>query len=405
MQVYVLDNNYSIIGVIDEAESVLWNKKYNDVGDSEIYIPCNATYLDLLRKGNYLYRYDDDMVCKIQKREIETDVEDGDYLIVPGTDLCCILAGRIIRWKIVYSGTVAGFIEKVLTDNVINPAQSVRAIPNFRVVLDESNGERFTERIETSTFTEDLLQLIITTCKTYNYGFRLTYNVEPGEFVFRLYKGKNKSLIDGAEYVEFSPTFSNILSSSFIEDESNLKNVVYVGYKSANKDDETVYLLSMYRGDSEPQGEARREIYVDGTGTSRDIAYAELQQMFPDVTKTTDTNAEGKPTATYYNGEQIVATSEGSGDEEKISVSDYTYLLLIRELGNNALAEHTEITDFSGNVDTIDTYEYKVDYNIGDIVRVVNEHGIEAEARIVEIMESDDNEDGYVVEPVFEYIS
>lgn len=405
MQVYVLDNNYSIIGVIDEAESVLWNKKYNDVGDSEIYIPCNATYLDLLRKGNCLYRYDDDMVCKIQKREIETDVEDGDYLIVPATDLCCILAGRIIRWKIVYSGTVAGFIEKVLTDNVINPAQSVRAIPNFRVVLDASNGERFTERIETSTFTEDLLQLIITTCKTYNYGFRLTYNVEPGEFVFRLYKGKNKSLIDGAEYVEFSPTFSNILSSSFIEDESNLKNVVYVGYKSANKDDETVYLLSMYRGDSEPQGEARREIYVDGTGTSRDIAYAELQQMFPDVTKTTGTNAEGKPTATYYNGEQIVATSEGSGDEEKISVSDYTYLLLIRELGNNALAEHTEITEFSGNVDTIDTYEYKVDYNIGDIVRVVNEHGIEAEARIVEIMESDDNEDGYVVEPVFEYIS
>lgn len=405
MQVYVLDNNYSIIGVIDEAESVLWNKKYNDVGDSEIYIPCNATYLDLLRKGNYLYRYDDDMVCKIQKREIETDVEDGDYLIVPATDLCCILAGRIIRWKIVYSGTVAGFIEKVLTDNVINPAQSVRAIPNFRVVLDESNGEQFTDRIETSTFTEDLLQLIITTCKTYNYGFRLTYNVEPGEFVFRLYKGKNKSLIDGAEYVEFSPTFSNILSSSFIEDESNLKNVVYVGYKSANKDDETVYLLSMYGGNSEPQGESRREIYVDGTGTSRDIAYAELQQMFPDVTKTTSTNAEGKPTATYYNGEQIVATSEGSGDEEKISVSDYTYLLLIRELGNNALAEHTEITEFSGNVDTIDTYEYKVDYNIGDIVRVVNEHGIEAEARIVEIMESDDNEDGYVVEPVFEYIS
>ena len=108
---------------------------------------------------------------------------------------------------------------------------------------------------------------------------------------------------------------------------------------------------------------------------------------------------------TYYNGSQVVATSEGTGEDEKITVSDYTYLLLIRALADTALAEHTDTTEFSGDVDTIYTYEYKTDYNIGDIVKVINEYGIEAEARIIEIMESDDNEDGYTVEPTFEYLN
>lgn len=406
MQVYILDANYNPLGVIDEAESVLWHKKYNDIGESEIYIPCNETYLELLKKGNYLFRYDDDMVCKIEKRQIETDVENGDYIIVPATDICKILSGRVVRWQIVYSGTVAGFIQKVLTDNVINPAQSARKIPNFKFVVDTSNGAEFTERIETSTFTDDLLQLIITTCKSHNYGFRLSYDANAHTLVFRLYKGKNKALPTGEEYVEFSPQFANILSSNYVEDGSNYKNVVYVSYKAA---DESVQLLSVYRGmddgQPEPTGEERREFFVNGTGTSRDISYEELLQMFPSLTKTTSTDAQGKAIATYYNGAQIVATSEGTADDEKITVSDYTYLLLIRAQGDTALAEHTDTTEFSGNVDTLDTYEYKTDYNIGDIVKAVNEHGIEAEARITEIMESDDNEDGYVVEPTFEFLN
>lgn len=404
MKVYILNPQYEKIGMIDEAESVLWQKKYNDIGEAEVYIPCNDTYLELLKRGNYLFRYDDDMVCKIEKREIETDVENGDYIIVPAVDICNMLSGRVVRWQIVYSGTVAGFIEKVLTDNVINPAQAARKIPNFKFLLDSSNGAEFTEEIDVSSFTDDLLQLIMTTCKTYNYGFRLSYDMNAHELVFRLYKGKNKALQTGEEYVEFSPQFANILSSNYVEDGSNYKNVVYVGYKGA---DEKTYLLSLHNGAEEPQGEARREIYVDGTGTSRDITYAELYQMFPNVSKESQTDAEGKVTSTYYiNGRgQIVATSEGEGDEEKITVSDYTYLLLIRALGNNTLAEHTETTQFSGNVDTIDTYEYKTDYNLGDIVKAVNEHGIQAEARITEVLESDDNEDGHTVEPVFEFLS
>lgn len=423
MQVYVLDAEYNLVGMIEEAESVLWNKKYNDVGESELYLPCNEEYLDLLKKGNYLFRYDDDMVCKIEKREIETDVENGDYIIIPATDICNILAGRIVRWQIVYSGSVAGFIEKVLTDNVINPAQTVRAIPNFEFVLDTSNGA-FTETIEVSTFTEDLLQLIISTCKSYNYGFRLSLDINTHTLVFRLYKGKNKALLTSDEHVEFSPQFANILASHYVEDDSNSKNVAYVSYKS--DEDESVHLLSVYKGMDEglgePSGEARKEIFVDGTNVSRDITKEELEQLYPDVELETVTHTAtvgpyaGKEVTNYYipisatnPSVTIVATStvevEDEVEKEKIVASDTTYIRLVRNLGITTLAEHSKTTEFSGDVDTQDTYEYKKDYDLGDIVLVENEYGIKAEARITEGLESDDNEDGYTVEPTFEYLN
>ena len=395
MQLYILDSEYYNLGVVDESESVLWNKKYNDVGECEIYIPCNTEYLNLLRRGNYIYRYEDDMFCKIESLKLETNIEDGNYIVATAKDICSILAGRIVRWQIVFSGTLGQFIFKILTDNVINPEQSKRAIPNFE--FDASNIDEFSEKIETSTFTDDLLQLLLTTCKTNNIGFRISFDIETRKLIFRLYKGKNKASLTGNEYVEFSPDYSNILNSNYTEDDSNYKNVAYVGYKG---EDEETHLLSLFKGSEEPSGEARREVYVDATSTSKEITGEQLQEMFSSVSKS------GNSYYATINGEQIlVATSEGSGEEEKITVTDYTYLLLIRVIGENALAEQVSTQSFEGNVDTLDSYEYKVDYDLGDIVKVKNEYGIEAEARITEIMESDDADNGYSIEPKFEFLN
>lgn len=391
-------NHYDLIGVIDESESVLWNKKFNDAGECEIYIPCNKEILSLLRSGNYVYRYDDDMFCKIGKFEIKTDVENGDYIIAPAPDICNILSNRIVRWQIVFSGTVGQFIKKLLTDNVINPAQTHRAIPNF--VFDESNLAEFSDKIEVSAFTNDLLQTIISTCKTFKIGFRVSYDIETRKLVFRLKKGRNKASAAGGEYVEFSPSFANILSSHYIEDDTEYKNVVYVGYKSANKDDNTTYLYSYPPNENDISGEDRCEIYVDGTNISRDITLDELRVMFPDVKN------EGNGYVATIDGKlTAVALSDTSGSEEKITVTDTTYFMLIRAIAEQTLAERVEKQSFEGDVDTVDTYKYKVDYDIGDIVNVKNEYGLEAEAQITEVMESDDAEDGYAIEPKFEYLN
>lgn len=403
MQIYILDKNYDLIGELSEQEDIVFNKRFNDVGYCALKVACDLEMLDLLKAGNYIFRYDDDMLCKIVTPQIDTDVEQGDYLTVDAEDMNNILAGRIVRWDVSYSGTVAGFIKRLVDENIINPAQAQRKIENF--VFDDSNFNEFTETISVAkdTATKDLLQLIITTCKTYNYGFRVSLNIETKTLVFRLKKGVNKATMESEEYVEFSPNFANIISSHYKEDESNYKNVAYVGYKSANKDDENVYLLSLFEGDTEPQGEARREIYVDATNTSREIKLEELQSLYGTLTKEGNTYF-----ATVDGVKTAVATFEISTSDgvttEKITANDFTYLKLIRIVGMNTLAERVKTQEFSGEIDTVDTYKYKTDFDLGDIVKVANEYGIEAPAQITEVTESESVDNPYTIEPIYEFI-
>ena len=150
------------------------------------------------------------MVCKIETVEIETSVENGDYIIATAKDICTILSGRIVRWQLAYSGLVHGFIYELLSQNALHnlatPEQ--RQIPNL--FWGRDGLSELTDTIDVSAVTEDLLQLIMTTCKTYNYGFRVTLNLAIKELTFRLYKGKNKANTQSEQYVEFSPSFANI---------------------------------------------------------------------------------------------------------------------------------------------------------------------------------------------------
>lgn len=417
MQIYILDKEYNLLAAITEQEDIVFNKRFNDVGYCALKVACDVEMLELLKAGRYIFRFDDDMICKIVKPQIDTNVEQGDYLTVDAEDMNNILAGRIVRWDVAYSGTVAGFIKRLIVENVISPKQSQRKIANFD--FDDSNFAEFTETINVAkgTAAQDLLQLVVATCKAYNYGFRVSLDIETRRLRFRLIRGKNKATTDSDEYVEFSPNFANIISSHYAEDESNYKNVVYVGYKSADKDDENIYLLSMYEGQDEgkpePQGEERREVYADATGTSREIDIDTLQTIFNGNVKrspaTQGTETEGYYYITVSGTEQKVATFEVTESEgvktEKLTVTDYTYFLLIRAAGRNKLAEHIKTQEFDGEVDTVDTYQYKVDYDLGDVVKVANEYGIEAAAQITEVTESENSDTPYTVEPRYEYLN
>ena len=67
------------------------------------------------------------------------------------------------------------------------------------------------------------------------------------------------------------------------------------------------------------------------------------------------------------------------------------------------MSEYKSITSFTGDVIIGANYTYKDDYNLGDIVNIVNEYGISINVRISEILESiDDN--GYTMEPTFQNI-
>lgn len=401
MEIYILNHTYQIVGMIDNAESILWHKKYNDIGEAEIYTPCSEAMLELLKKGNYLYRYDDDMFCRIDDLRIQTGVENGDYIIATAHDICTLLSGRIVRWQVTFSGKVAEYLYKLVYDNAIAPEQVNRTISNLS--FDRSNFSELTAKTDSTTVADDLLQLITTTCKAHEYGFRITYIPETEKLVMRLYNGVDKVTGENGDYIEFSPEFANINSSEYHATDAGFKNMVYVGY---NDKSENFHMLAHFNGDVEPSGSERREIYVDGTGVLRTVTDEELKQMFSSVSRTGNiyygvVDGERKKIATVE--VTTFEIEEETEESEVITLTDYAYAIVLRRLARDTLAENRAVESFTGEVDTVASYRYKIDYDLGDLVKVINEYGIEAEARIIEIMESDDVNNGYIVTPIFDY--
>lgn len=344
MDLYVLDNNYQQIAIIDDFTSLIWAKRYSQFGDCELYVQVSKDYIDILQKGNFLMRNDDDMICRIETVELDTDNENGDYLIITGRDCRYFLSQRVVWNQTNFTGTVENYIRKLVTDNIVNPSLELRKIDKFKL----GNAKNFTERITEQVTYTPLDEKIIEVCDAYNYGSKVTF--DGTNFIFDLYKGIDRSYNqDVNDFVVFSSEFDNIISSKYVTDDSNVKNVAVVAGEG-----EGVNRKRYTYGAS--AGINRYELYVD----ARDVSSE---------------------------------TPEGT-------TIDYDEVLKARAI--EALGEYGVVTSFEGEVEPNYSYKYEVDYDLGDIVQVVNEYGFSTSARIVEVIETFDQE-GYSVIPTFQY--
>ena len=50
MDVYILNADLDLVGIADAYKSLIWAKRYNAVGDCELYVPATAENLGLCKK-------------------------------------------------------------------------------------------------------------------------------------------------------------------------------------------------------------------------------------------------------------------------------------------------------------------------------------------------------------------
>ena len=347
MDINVFDKNFIKIAVVDNFTSLMWCKRFFEVGALDLEIEATMETLAIFKKGNYITRDDDDAVYRIEALELDTAEDKNNSLIVGAYDCKKILQQRIVWNQINFNGTVENYIRKMITDNIISPGSASRRITNFRL----KSAKGFSETIEQQVTYDNVGEKVQELCTTYGYGWKVTR--ENGMFVFDLYKGVDHSA-DQREnnIVVFSPDFENLVASKYNSDISDYKNVALVGGEGEGTD-------RKQRSVGSASGLDRFEMFVDASGISRN-----------------------------------------EGTAEEIDLVDY-YNLIVEE-GKNKLAENAVTTSFEGEVDA-ESYQYKTDYDLGDIVTIKNEYGISVNARIVEITETWDQE-GYTIEPTFEYM-
>lgn len=433
IEVYVLDKNLEQIGIIDSYTSLIWANRYAEKGDCELYIEATTTNLNLLRKGNYLIRHDDEMVCRIETIELDTDIENGNYIIVTGYDVKKILDQRVIWGQSNVDGSVEDYIRDLVYKSLVNPNLSARQIRNENGRANFFLGDKanFNEVVSEQNSYKNVGEKIREFCTKYKWGYKVIVDDITKNFYFLMYNGTDRS-----DYVVFSPDYENLISTKYKEDSSNLANVALVAGEGEGSD--RARNVSGY-------GESldRNEIYVDAKDISRTIKWGDLIAIYP----TTDSGGHGhiyktaqegaaymmdiidipivdsnqltelkisypngqvitKNGVRYYQAYDVIIADLSSfapTENDDVILRDIVYSVYLLNRGYEKLAEYGTMVSFEGSVEPSTTFEYKKDYFLGDLVTVENEYGISVKARIVEVVEvCDDN--GYSIEPKFEYL-
>ena len=353
MDLLVLNKSLDVIAIVDVYESIIWTERYYEYGDFELYTAMTQDLLNYIKTDNYIQRVGSDRVMIIEEIRIDTDSETGNHITITGRSLESILDRRVIWSQTTISGNLQNGLKKLINENIISPSKEERKISNF--IFKDSTDSQITGLTVEAQYTGDnLYDVISKVCEEKSIGFKVSLN-ESKQFVFELYAGADRSYEQtNYPYVVFSPNFDNIINSNYLESKENLKNVALVGGEGEGT-------ARKYLAIGNTSGLDRRELFVD----ARDIS------------------------------------SEGE-DGQTLTTEQYNELL--KQRGNEYLADYTDLVSFEGAVETNIMYKYGVDFFDGDIVQIANEYGHEAKVRILEVVISE-NEEGNSVYPTFKTIT
>lgn len=349
MDIYVLDGLTGVKGIISSYQSVIWNVQYFSQNDFELVVNASTENVDILKPGAYLVRECDitsdgyTNVMVIQNYKLDFDTEKGWLLTLTGKGLKNDLLKRRIVWSQTnLTGNAEAAIRQVITENVISPSDSSRQISNF--ILDDINN--FTDTIEAQLLGDNIAEWLEKICTTYGYGWDVY--IKNGNYVFKLYKGTDRTYNqDAVTPVVFSPEFDNLLSSSYTYNMSNYQNAALIGGEGEGTSQRTATIGTA-------TGLNRYEAYIDGGSVS------------------------------------------SNGD----IITEEQYTAMLQEYGQTQLDQTAYTESFSGEIDSDGLYKINQDFFLGDIVQIQNEKGIQSTPRIIEIIYAID-EQGSSVVPTF----
>lgn len=346
-----MDKNLNTLDLIDTQTSIIWTTRYYEAGDFELYVKADTKTLELLKEGNLIYRLDDKCVMVIEKIELQTNAENGDYIIASGNCIKSIFKRRIIWKQTNLTGTVLNCLKTIVNQNAVNPTDANRKLSNFNIGTLTGTTATMTKQLTG----KNLYEAIVEICKTYGLGWEITFDLDTKQFYVNVFSGTDRSYdnVDDNPYVIFSENYDNLIESNYIYDKSNYANVSLIAGEG-----EGVKRKTQTVGNA--TGWDRYEIYVD----ARDLSQ----------------NLDSEDTSEH--------------------ISDADYNLMLQERGNENLAEHKIVESFEGTVEPYVNYNFNEDYFLGDIVEIENAYQNTYKARITEIIESND-ENGLTVIPTF----
>lgn len=355
MELYIKNRSFETIGVIDQYTSLIWTRRYWAHGDFELYIPADNRLLDILQIDNYVCREDDVTVMIIEKIQISTDAEDGNFFIVSGRSAESILYRRVITRNTWNSNAPSLLCTSLISHEFMNTSGDAnRVVSEFKALSNLTGNEELVD-ISHQNYGATVYDAVFGICKQFGMSMKITYESDLNGFKVSVWRGRDRTYSQTQNsQVIFSPEFDNLVNSEYVIDYTTLKTEALC---AGEENQIFQWRFAGLRNTYGLSGITRRETYVDAG----------------DISQTDD------------NGNVM-------------TYAEYQRLLSAR--ADESLADQRISSGFTGEIESNIQFVYKRDWDLGDIVQIANEYGITGQARVLEVIESDD-ESGHRITPTF----
>lgn len=330
MELYIFDKELNFQGILEVYTSLIWRRRYSRHGDFELHCALNIENLELLKKGNIVWKNDDEEAGYIRYRNLAMDANGDEVLAVSGKFTTGYLNRRII-WGIENLNTTSELaIRTLITNHATNPSNADRKIA--LLALGELKG--YAQTTNTQTSYANLLDKVEDIANTSELGIRSILDLPNKKIIFDIYEALDRTATNGVNAPAiFSREFENVLEQEYTDSDNNFRNLALVA--------------------GEGEGSAR-VLEVIGSGTDLD-----RYEVFIDAK-----------------------------DLQKDAMTDLEYKAKLVERGNTKLSECKDIQTFDSKINLNSNLKYKIDFDLGDKVTCVSKAwGVTMDTRITEIEE------------------
>lgn len=330
MELYVFDRSLNFQGIFESFFSLRWIRRYSKCGEFELHCSLTPETLNLLQRGNVIWKKDDLEAGFIEYRNLKQDTTGKEILVVKGKFLTGYLGRRII-WEIANLNTTSELaIRSLINNNAINPINLDRKIDLMAL----GEVKNYTQTINYQVSYKNLLEEIESIASTNELGIRTLIDIQNKQMVFDIYEGLNRTAGQSINAPAiFSKEFENILEQEYTDSLNNYRNTVLIA--------------------GEGEGAAREFVTVgQGIGLDR-------FELFVDAR-----------------------------DLQKEDRTTQQYVELLENRGKTNLAEYQEIQTFESKINLNSNLIYKEDFDLGDIVTCTSKKwNVTIDTRITEIEE------------------
>lgn len=324
MEVRIYNPSMQFQGLIENQTSVLWNRKYYDCGDFELYAPVTVNNQTLLQRGNLVWIKGAAEAGVIESLIIEQN-DFKNQITAKGRFLESYMSRRLIRPTYnAQNKTVEVAMREILSNAVAIPL----------VQLEPLQGLADTVTFQ-ATY-KNLLDYEIKLAKSASYGFRFRPDFENKVITFEIYQGLDRSFQQTARNrVVFSEGYNNIQQAKYTLNDQLLKTVCYVGGEGQGNN--RTYVIA---GDDTLTGLDRREVFINASDIQSD------------------------------------------------NLTTTQYKAALTERGNQELEKDSLVSSVECTTDANSNFKYKTNYDLGDIVVIRKENwNLSIDLRITELTE------------------